>query len=138
MVVGGVEGNVGTNRTGGETVGVGETKSLGTKLGTNDSSSLGTVDGATDRLSLGIVEGTNDVLGTRVELGVNESASASTVTGDGASDINGDTALRSLLLPVVELSLRLSEMASDKPTSAPTSSIAKTTNPMGSRITMVK
>jgi hypothetical protein len=136
--VGCVEGNVETNCIGGDAIGVGEMKSLGITLGTNDTLSLGTIDGTNDTLSLGTIDGTNDELGTMVELGVDESASTSTATGDGARDIMGSTSLRALLLPAaVELLLRLSEMTIDNPTTAPTTRMTKTINPMGSRTTMI-
>lgn len=126
--VGCVEGNVV----------VGDMKSLGISLGTNDTLSLGTIDGTNDTLSLGTIDGTNDELGTMVELGVDESASTSTATGDGARDIMGSTSLRALLLSAaVELLLRLSEMTIDNPTTAPTTRMTKTINPMGSRTTMI-
>ena len=117
--------------------GVGETKSLGIELGTNERPSLGTVEGTTDRSSLGIADGTNDEVGTIVPLGIVDSASMSKADGEGAMEINGDIALRSLILPDVELLLRLSDMAKDIPTTAPTSSMAKTINPMGSRSIML-
>lgn len=115
----------------------GEVVDVGITLGTNDTLSLGTIDGTNDTLSLGMIDGTNDELGTMVELGVDDSASTSTATGDGARDIMGSTALRALLLPVVELLLRLSEMTIDNPTTAPTTRMTKTINPTGSRTTMI-
>ena len=138
IVVGCEDGNVGIDGIVGDAVGAGEMKSLGTELGTVDMSSLGTVDGTMDCSSLGIVDGTKDELGTAVELGVDDSASTLTVTDDGASDTNGDTSLRSVMVLAVESFFRLSDMTRDMPTTAATRSMASTNNPIDFRTIMLK